>query len=85
VSVGGDDRVNPGTFLDGLADDDLSALRTAAQHARYAAGDLVLREGDPPTVVLVLLGGTVKLSSRRVAVKSCSSCGARATWWGSWA
>ena len=50
------------SFLGELAPADLDALRAVANVHRYPSGERLLREGDPPTVVLAILTGTVKLT-----------------------
>ncbi|MDQ1519483.1 MAG: family transcriptional regulator, cyclic receptor protein, partial [Actinomycetota bacterium] len=48
------------SFLGGLSDDDVTALRASARTVRYVPGEMILREGDPSSAVVVVLAGTVK-------------------------
>jgi CRP-like cAMP-binding protein len=52
----------PESFLGSLPAADLDALRAIAHTRRFAAGELVLREGDRPSLVLAVVSGTVKLT-----------------------
>ncbi len=52
----------PGSFLGQLAEDDLAALLAAGRPATHRPGELILHEGGAPSVVLAVLGGTVKLT-----------------------
>ena len=52
----------PGSFLGGLPAADFDALRAIAHIRRFGTGDVVLREGDRPSLVLAVLTGTVKLT-----------------------
>jgi CRP-like cAMP-binding protein len=52
----------PASFLGALAEADLDAMRAAARVHRYRSGELLMREGDAPNAVVVILTGTVKLT-----------------------
>jgi CRP-like cAMP-binding protein len=52
----------PESFLGGLDDADLDALRAVASVRSYDPGAVVLREGDRPSTVLAVLRGTMKLT-----------------------
>lgn len=50
------------TFLGRLGADDVAALVDAGRVGRWPADGALLREGDPPTTVVVVLAGTVKVT-----------------------
>jgi CRP-like cAMP-binding protein len=52
----------PGSYLGDLEPADLDALRAVANVHRYRSGEVLLREGDAPKVVLAVVTGTVKLT-----------------------
>lgn len=54
-------RWDRSTFLGRLEDDDLAVLLEAGHRRRHRAGDVLLIEGGPPTSVVVVLSGTVKV------------------------
>jgi CRP/FNR family cyclic AMP-dependent transcriptional regulator len=56
-----------GTFLAYLDAADFDAIRAVSRCRRAGKGDVLLREGDAPSAVLLLLSGTVKLTKLAVS------------------
>jgi CRP/FNR family cyclic AMP-dependent transcriptional regulator len=54
------DRGETTSFLGGLSAADLTTLRAHARAVSFAPGDVIMREGDQSSTVLVVLEGTVK-------------------------
>ncbi len=74
-SIGGDDELDAlaaSPYFRGLPVEDLAGIRARAQRRDLAVGESILREGEPPTGLLVVRSGRV-----RVFTTSASRRGAR--------
>jgi CRP/FNR family cyclic AMP-dependent transcriptional regulator len=58
------DSLQPATFLRSIPIAAAADLRNRGKERRFATGQALFREGDPPSSVAVILDGTVKVSAR---------------------
>lgn len=61
--AGSGPRWPPASLLARVADTDRTTLINLGRAVRYTTGDILLREAEAPGFVLILLGGTVKVTA----------------------